>query len=372
MNQGITIRVRDGASISRWVRGAMWVLGVCLGSVALQAEEPVILATEHVDLRIRYRPEATPMLDIVATNDDARPAVDHPATNTVLQAAEFARLELPGDLPPLGSAGDPIWVLPASQKEGLLYLGMSAEGNPFGVFDGPLEMRLMAVDGPGHFFLWQAELGGLTFWMNSRDGLGSEDVFHQSVGGHSHFDWGFTTSGVYRLTFQAEGRRLGEASNVVSDPTTFTFHVLPLPEATRSPFQQWQAVQWPDTSDPSIVGPESDPDGDGLVNLWEYASGRSPISRDSPPWPGPLISMEGVGAEARVVLRVARVVEASDVDFGVHGAGSPEGPWHAAPLLPESGPAQGGMVIVTFRDPGLVSSKAVSFYRVDVKLKDQR
>ncbi len=371
MSQAITIRLRDGAIVSRWGWWAMWVLGAWLGSVALQAADPVILATEHVDLRIRYRPEATPMLDIVATNDDARPPVDHPATNTVLQAAEFARLELPGDLPPLGSAGDPIWVLPASQKEGLLYLGMSAEGNPFGVFDGALEMRLLSVDGPGHFFLWQAELGGLQFWMNSRDGLGPEDVFRQSVGGHSHFDWGFTTSGVYRLTFQAVARRLGETTNLLSDPTEFTFHILPLPPVTASPFQQWQASQWPGELNPAIVGEEADPDGDRLVNLWEYALGRSPQTTDSDPLPGPSIRLEGDAGQLRPVIRVPRAASATDVEYRMESASSPTGPWLALSLASETTPGTGDAVVVTFRDPEVVGQQSQVFYRVKAQRTNQ-
>jgi surface-anchored protein len=371
MSQGITIKFRDGAIVSRWWRWAVWGLVVWFGAVALQAADPVILATEHVDLRIRYRPEATPMLDIVATNDDARPPMDHPATNTVLQAAELARLELPVDLPPLGSAGEPIWVLPASQREGLLYLGMSAEGNPFGVFDGPLEMRLLAVDGPGHFFLWQAELGGLRFWMNSRDGLGEEDVFRQLVGGHSHFDWGFTTSGVYRLTFQAVARRLGEATNLLSAPTEFTFHILPLPPVTASPFEQWQASQWPGESNPAVVGEEADPDGDRLVNLWEYALGRSPKAADADPLPGPSIRLEGDAGQLRAVIRVPRAASATDVEYRTESASSLAGPWRELSLASETIPGTGDTVVVTFRDPEPVGQLSQVFYRVKAQRTNQ-
>jgi len=355
-------------------QGGIWSLFAAwmwLGSVALAAGNPVVLATEHVDLRIRYQPEATPMLEIVATNDDARPPVDHPATHCVLQAADFARLELPADLPPLGAAGDPIWVLPASQREGLLYLGMSAEGNPFGVFDGPLEIRLLGVDGPGHFFLWQAELGGLQFWMNSRDGLRPDDAFRQSVGGHSHFDWGFSTSGVYRLTFQAIARRLGETTNIVSDPTVFTFHILPLPPVSASPFEQWQASQWPGESDPSIIGDDADPDGDRLVNLWEYALGTSPRIPDPNPLPGPSMVLEGNAGQMKPAIRVPRVGSAVDIRYRVWATASINGPWVVRTMDMDTAPGAGETLVFTFRDAEPVAQHARLYYRVEAQRTNQ-
>lgn len=343
----------------------------CFTTDPARGADPVVLTSEHVDIRIRYRPEAVPALDIVATNEDARPPVDHASTNCVLQVAESSRLELPADLPPLGTAGDPIWVLPASQKEGILYLGMSGEGNPFGLFEAALEMRLLAVDGPGHFFLWQAELGGLQFWMNSRDGLGTDDVFRQAVGGHSHFDWGFSTSGVYRLTFQAVARRLGETTNLVSDPAVFTFHVHPLPAVTLSPFQQWQARQWPGEKNPAILSPTSDPDGDGLVNLWEYALGSSPITPGPSPFDGPSVSLTGTGAATRAAVRIPRAAEATDLEYRVWSAENVRGPWVLRDLVSKISPGSGQGVVVTFRDPEAVAPRTAFFYRVDAQLKNQ-
>ena len=334
--------------------------------------EPVMLTTQHVDLRIRYRQEAQPVLDIVATDEDARPARDHAATNCVLLVAEAGRLELPSDIPPLGSAGDSLWILPASQREGMLYLGMSAEGNPLGVFDGPMAMRLLSVEGPGHFFLWQAELGGLRFWMNSRDGFGDDDVFTQSVGGHSHFDWGFSTSGVYRIIFQAEARRLGESTNVVSDPIAFTFHVLPLPPELSSPFQAWQKQHWPEGPGSPLAAPDKDPDGDGLVNLWEYALARSPTTADPGAPPGLTWARTGGGASAAEwSLSMARSKAATDLEFRLERAPDPRGPWVRDSIPAVIEPAVNGVETVRWRISGSPAGGAAGFYRLLAELKDQ-
>lgn len=335
------------------------------------AEGPVLLVDQHVDLRIRYDAASTNLLDVLAANDDVHPTQFLESTNCILVAAEQARLELPADIPPLGSAGDPLWVLPASQQPGLLYLGLSGEGAPGGVFAEPFRLRLLEVEGPGHFFLWQAELGGLEFRMNTRDGIGPDDVFTQLVGGHSHADWGFTTSGVYRVTFQAESRRLGETTNIFSPPRTFTFHVLPLPPEPETPFRRWQELHWPGLTDTAVIGEAADPDGDGQANLWEYVLATDPKVPDAPAVRVPGLSVAPNGGEPRAVIRTVRAAPASDAGFRLWTADRPGGAWSRLEVEPEVSDALEGWVSVSFRDPRPVASRAESFYRLEAVLEPQ-
>lgn len=330
---------------------------------------PVELTTQHLDLRVRHWPGAAVELDLVITDRDVQPAVDYGATNVVLVVAEAGRLELPADLPPLGVTGDPIWVLPSSQRDDLLYLGVSAEGIPGGVFDGPLGLRLLAVDGPGHFFVWQAELGELRFMINTRDGVGSSDVLRQAAGGHGHLDWGFSTSGVYRLTFEAEGRRVGETTNRVSEPHTFTFHVLPLPPDAGRPFERWQAQHWPGVSEVGVVGVGADPDGDGRVNLWEYAAGTSPVGADGGEagrvrW----VRVGGTGGEA-LELEVTRVREATDLRFRVVGASGLSGEWLPEAFEMETEEEDETRDRLRFRVPVAAGTAGLKFLRLEVSLE---
>ncbi len=358
-------------TIWRWL-AMVCAIGTAWGFLPAVADEgPVVLTTQHVDLRISYDPTRTNLLDLLLVDDDAHPARVLASTNAILIAAEASRLELPGDLPPLGSAGDPLWVLPASQADGLLYLGISGEGNPLGVFSGPFTLRLLAVRGPGHFFLWQSELGLLNFFMNSRDGIQAEDAFPQLVGGHSHADWGFTTAGVYRVTFQAEARRVGESTNLLSPPREFTFHVLPLPPEPASPFRDWQETHWPGQADAAQAVATADPDGDGWANLWEYALGTDPKSATSGSGARPMpVPSSGPGAGG-VTLGWSAAAGATDVEYALVAAERVTGPWSevTAETTSVAEGAGTGPVRWTLRDARPSAGRTTSFYRVEIRLK---
>lgn len=190
--------------------------------------KPVVrLTDEHVDLRVLFDPSGTHVLGIVARDEDHH--VNYATNETVLVVAESAKLALPPGTP-FGPEGNPLWILPQSQQPDLLYLGLSAEGIAPGAFTGNLTFRLKAIDGPGQFFLWQAsQFGGFDIQMNTTDGISAADSHVQIIGSHEHFNFGFTTNGLYHLTFDVSGRRAGDSEDIISPPETFTFEVLPLP-----------------------------------------------------------------------------------------------------------------------------------------------
>ena len=68
-------------------------------------------------------------------------------------------------------------------------------GVPAGLYDGPLTYQFEAVEGPGHFFLWQADTGGLSVQVDTSDGIDASDNVALAAGGHSHHNWGFTAPG---------------------------------------------------------------------------------------------------------------------------------------------------------------------------------
>ncbi len=199
----------------------------CLSTAFAQSTNVVEVVSEHCDFLILYQPEATNQLSIVLRNEDH--GINLRTNEVILVAAESSHIRLPAGTP-FGSEGEAIWILPQSQDPNLLYLGFSAERIPFGVFARPFNFRLKSVEGPGQFFTWQAaEFGELNVKMNTRDGVNDADKTTPIIGSHEHFNWGFTASGVYRVTFQVDGQRVGESTNLVSEPSTFIFHVLPLP-----------------------------------------------------------------------------------------------------------------------------------------------
>lgn len=352
----------------RWLAVAVcYVAG--WSAPALPPPDRVFLVTEHVDVRVDYNPARTNALSLFVRDEDR--GVDHPADRAVLVVAAEAELVLPADFPPLGQAGDPLWVLPASQNPALLYLGLSAERNPPGVFAGPLRVRVTAVDGPGHFFLWQnTPAGDLVFKVNSRDGLGPDDGDDLPVGSHIHYNWGFTAPGIFRIAFEAAGRRIGDTEDLGSGPVVFTFHVRPLPP---SPFQQWQARHWPGVTDPDIVGPAADPDGDTQPNLWEYVMGTDPTSAASVFPRQPTLRVDGAPAQATVIFPTTGLP--ADAAFCLWTADEASGPWTAQAVAPQAGPPvttpEGPGFEARLGDPSPVADHVRRFYRTEVILTDQ-
>lgn len=186
----------------------------------------VDLTNEHVDLRALYDPTATNQLSIVAVDEDHRS--NYQSNEVHLVVEEAAKFSLPAGTP-FGNAGDPFWIIPQSQDPNLLYLGLSTETIPAGVFSGNLNFQLKSLDGPGNMYVWQSDsTGNLHIYYNTADGISEADSHSSIIGSHAHFNWGFTANGTYQVSLQVSGQLAG-GGTISSLPTKFTFQVLPLP-----------------------------------------------------------------------------------------------------------------------------------------------
>jgi len=246
--------------------------------------EVFYLDHQHMDFRADYEPEAdgTNRLNTLVRYNvsyQVDPNGYLVATNKYLYivGGSNAQLVIP-DNPNyafLGSPGAPIWILPQSQDTSLPYVGISTEEIPAGVFDGPLRFELVAVDGPGNFFAWANPGVGQAPLIKfiCTNGVVSQDynVMTPLTGSHEHYNWAFSTNGLYRVTFRYSGRRMGDPADIIGREVTWAFLILPL-----RPWEQWVATNWLPATPASIVGPGIDADQDGSVNVLEYAFGNNP------------------------------------------------------------------------------------------------
>lgn len=253
--------------------GAVFLMAVWMATSSPAACH--YLTTEHADLRVTYTPGASNQFGL-GWFDHETGALRRSNEVTVV-GAPAARLTLPPGTP-FGEAGNSLWVLPQNQNPQLPYLGTSGVGVPGNALaNNQLEIRLVRVEGPGHFLLWQTlGPGQFEIQMDSRNGIHAEDVERIQVDGHEHHSWGFTTSGLYRITFRAAGTLAGHTQPTAGAEHTMIFHILPL-----RPWENWQAGQWPCECNPQLIGPSADPDTDGVMNLAEYAQGSNPQMADA-------------------------------------------------------------------------------------------
>jgi hypothetical protein len=337
---------------------ALWAL--VLGPVRADVPPPetVRLTNQHVDLRVVYLPGTTNPLSLRVRDSDA--GILYRAEEVVLVVAESARVAIPDGFDIFGSPGASLWVLPQSQDPALLYLGFSGQGLPAGAFASPLRIGLRSVSGPGNFFVWQADpFSGIAVGMNSRDGITDADMVSPSVNGHDHFNFGFTSNGLYRVVFRPTASPLGATTNLTGEDVAVTFEVEPLPAPPMSAWSHWVLANFPGM-EISGVEPGADPDGDRSSNLEEFLTATDP----NDPADVIRLAIRRAGGSA-VRLSLPFVPErAPSVSVGLESASDPRGPWSSASVPLSAG--TGELWAVVELPAGTVSS----FHRLRLQLLD--
>jgi surface-anchored protein len=341
------------------------LLLVCTLAVTAPAQVANLM-NQHMDFRLQYDANATGSnrLGLLLGYDPAQRATN---AQVYIVGNTNAQVNIPANpnFAFLGAAGSPIWILPQSQNTSLPDLGLSAEDIPGGVFNDPMELELVAVEGPGNFFAWSVSGGGQppTVKMIATNGVvpSQFNAAHVFIGSHEHDNWGFSTNGLYRVTFRANGRFLGDSTNTLGRDSAWAFQILPL-----RPWENWVATNWLPATASSTNGPAADPDGDQIVNALEYALGLDPHTASTNGLP--TFTFVTTNAQTYGALTFTRVKAATDISYepSVRSA-LDSGPWTALTNL-VSVIDNGATETVTLRDFDSAATNASRFYQFRAQL----
>lgn len=184
------------------------------------------LSEGDVDIGIAYEDDAWDLHVHDHDND-----IEYEPDEAVLQVVPEAETTVPinPNYSFLGSPGDPVWVLPQVEEEGLLALGFGLEELEAGVFlTDHVTLNLVGLSGPGQMAVYTTDPFGEPedIYFNSGDGIGPSDFVALEAGSHSHANWAFSAPGTYEVTFEASGTLVEGNTFTSSGPVTYTVQVL--------------------------------------------------------------------------------------------------------------------------------------------------
>lgn len=208
-------------------------------------------------------------------------ADDYPAAG--LRALGVFDANTPPDMRPAGEqwdffgveANEPIYRLPSSGfPDTLPYLGFSAEHPSVSDFD---EFRITLIDmvGPTNavFSLYAFSANNPVIRMNTLDGYPAGSAIME-IDDHLHFNWAFSHTGVYDLTFLLE--LLDDGGNVaLSGEDVFRFHITD--GSGYANYGAWRRAMFSladiedeEVSGMNVVAPN------GITNAQRYGMGPAP------------------------------------------------------------------------------------------------
>lgn len=189
-------------------------------AAAETAADCTVLDHGHVDVfGLAYENGA---LDLHVHDEETD--TEYAPSEVLLKANNEAKTTVPAGYDFLGAAGSNVWILPDTEVEGLLFAGYGAEEILPGDFvDDSLTITVHDAEGSGDVALYTVDdLGAANVLFDSNDGAGSWEA---AAGGHGHMNWGFSKSGLYQLTVEAEGVDAATGAAVSTGEVDYWFWV---------------------------------------------------------------------------------------------------------------------------------------------------
>ncbi|RKR88357.1 surface-anchored protein [Micromonospora pisi] len=203
------------------------LLGALLATGApAQANSQIVINQGHADVvGVAYEDG---QLNLHVHDGTVEPEVERDPEAVKFQVKPEAETVIPSDpsYAFLGTAGDPVWILPQVQNPDLLWPGIGTEELEAGVFQGDsVKVNFVALAAPGDIAIYTENAFGLpgNILVDSGDGL--PDVVTLAAGGHLHANWAFETPGHYWFLVTASGK-LAANGKTVSDAAVYHFQVL--------------------------------------------------------------------------------------------------------------------------------------------------
>lgn len=180
------------------------------------------LTSGHADYAVRLEAGSL-MSRLKDGTKSGDPVWRDPASVTVRLTSAAGSTAPGGAFAFLGAAGTPIWQIPQTQKNGVVWLGWNTEElSAAQVSGGGVDWRLAKLTGPGALAVFEFDsFGQPKIIFNSADGL--PDTYRIPLGTHAHGNWTFTKPGTYQATFTHTATLANGKSS--ADTATLTFTV---------------------------------------------------------------------------------------------------------------------------------------------------
>ena len=108
-------------------------------------------------------------------------------------------------------------------NNGAPFLGVGLEElDPLDWTGGSVTISLASISGPGTIAIWQDGFPNPAIFFDS-----AGDSMSLAAGSHTHFNWGFSTPGIYELEFAISG--IHGVDGLQTASAIYTFEVIPEP-----------------------------------------------------------------------------------------------------------------------------------------------